>query len=147
LKTGLVGTFRPVGRDDVFKVKISGISPYIDPATGTATVELDLLPLGLEKSTVLPPGLMGKAEFKVRERNGIQVPEVAVIFKGKESFVRKLDGDTVKLAPVTLGSLKKGLYEILGGLEPGSTIVLHSSQYIGNGQKVDVQQDKAGALE
>jgi len=146
IKIGLQGELKPVGQDKSYEVKVIGISPFIDSATGTATCEMELVDQSAGGAT-LPPGLMGKVSFKVNERKGIQIPESAVIFRGKDTFVRTVKDEVVHLAPVKLGNLRRGFYEITEGLEKGVSVVIRTSQYVADGQKVQVQTEETSQFE
>src|SRR5690606_8102331 len=61
LKKGMKGELEAAGSEEPFPVEVVGVSPYVDPGTGTATAELRLV--REKKSTPLPPGLVGKVRF------------------------------------------------------------------------------------
>ena len=93
LSQGMEGEFKIPTVDQPVKVKIRGISPFVDPATGTATCELDLS----EKLTnPLPAGVIGQASFKANDRKGISIPEFAIFFKGADPFIRIIQDGKAK---------------------------------------------------
>lgn len=152
IKIGMTGELRPVGQDHIHEVRVVGISPFPDSATGTATCELEVVTgnenAGNDKTRPrLPPGLMGKVSFKVRERKGIQVPESAIVFRGKETLVRTVDEGIVHLSTVKLGNLRRGYYEVTEGIVEGVNVVVRSSQYVADGQKVQVQTEETVKFE
>lgn len=151
IKIGMTGELRPVGQEHTYEVRVVGISPFPDSATGTATCELEVATgnekAGNESRPRLPPGLMGKVSFKVRERKGIQVPESAIVFRGKETLVRTVDEGIVHLATVKLGNLRRGFYEVTEGIVEGVNVVVRSSQYVADGQKVQVQTEETAKFE
>lgn len=151
IKIGMTGELRPVGQEHTYEVRVVGISPFPDSATGTATCELEVVTgnekEGNESKPRLPPGLMGKVSFKVRERKGIQVPESAIVFRGKETMVRTVDEGIVHLTTVKLGNLRRGFYEVTEGIVEGVNVVVRSSQYVADGQKVQVQTEETAKFE
>ncbi|MEZ4752172.1 MAG: hypothetical protein R3B54_16520 [Bdellovibrionota bacterium] len=116
---------------------MSGVSPFVDPATGTAGAELEFK----KGPAHLPPGSMGRVYFKVRAHAGFQVPEDAVVYRGKKTLLRVVQESKAKLTPVELGPIRRGLVEIQEGLTEGDTIVVRASQFIADGEEVTVQEN------
>lgn len=139
LSRGTLGEFRIEGRDDPVPVKVRGMSAWVDPATGTATCELEL-----EKQkkplTNLLPGVVGQVTFKTRVRKGISIPDHAVFFKGNETFVRLLDNGKAKQVAVRLGHKQRGYVEVLNGLSDGAPLIERTSRFVGEGEAVVVQR-------
>jgi len=138
---GLTGELKIAGYEDAIPVKVTGISPFVDPASGTATTELSLE--DTKKPMALPPGLVGRVAFRVREHKGFQIPDHAIVYKGKDSFVRTVENGKAKLSPVTLGQSRRGFVEILKGLSAGTTIITRTNSYIADGEEVSVQNGGA----
>ena len=80
LSRGLVGEFRISGRDGALPVKVRGISPFVDPATGTATCELEFTNPGL-----VSPGIVGQVTFKANIHKGITIPDYAIVYRGTDT--------------------------------------------------------------
>lgn len=137
-RTGLAGEFKVIGQTEACPVKISGLSPLVDSTTGTATATLEVAG---QKSLPLP-GILGKAEFKVNQRFGISIPEEAIIYRDKKTFVRLVVGNKAKQVPVTLGPIQNGKVEVFEGLKNGDVVIERCSGYIADGEEVNVQ--KAG---
>ena len=116
---------------------VLGMSPFVDPGTGTATVEL----AAKEGKTqnILPPGLIGKVSFKVREHKGLQVPESAIVYRGRLPALRVVEEGKARYVPVTLGSARQGNVEIATGLTEGAEVILRSSTFVAEGEEVKVQ--------
>lgn len=150
---GLDGTLKVNGVSEEYAVKITGISPMIDPSTGTASSDLMISKVpnpksesktddkanGTTVSGSLPAGGLGKATFKVNQHQGVQVPEHIVIYKGKDTFIRIVDGSKAKLVPVTLGLNRQGSIEIVTGLDSGAIVVTRTSSYVADGEEVVIQ--------
>lgn len=137
LVRGMDGEFKIQNMDQPVKIKIRGISPFVDPATGTATCELDLA----EKlANPLPAGLIGQVSFKANDRKGISIPEFAVFYKGTDTFVRVVKDGKAKQQAVVLGKRSRGNVEVLKGLDDGSELVERTSRYIMDDEAVTIQK-------
>lgn len=118
-------------------VEVTGVSPFVDPATGSATAQLKLVEK--EKAASLPPGLIGRVSFRAREHKGIQIPEFALTYKGETPFARVVDKGKAKFISVELGQSRRGLVEVLKGLEEGATLILRANSFVADGEEVIVQ--------
>lgn len=136
---GLQGTLRLSSDDSEIRVKVSGISPLVDPATGTAPCELMLV----DKSVKPPPGLVGRVTFQLGFHQGIQIPEHAVVYRGKDTFVRAVENGRATLVPIVLGLLRHGSVEVVQGLLSGMAVIVRSNQYVSEGEEVIVQRSEA----
>lgn len=118
-------------------VRVKGVSPLVDPVTGTATVELAIEQASA--AAVIPLGAIGKATFAVNKRKGIQVVEQAVVYRGKETFIRVVEAGKAKMLAVVLGDTRQGQTEVIKGLKKGDVIVVRASGFVADGQAVVVQ--------
>jgi multidrug efflux pump subunit AcrA (membrane-fusion protein) len=136
LKTGMTGEFTPSGRDEKIAVRIKGVSPYVDPATGTATCELELA----SASAAVAPGSVGQVSFQANRRQGFSVPDHALLYKGDDPYLRLAQEGKAKLVAVKLGRKQRGVVEILSGLTPGALVIERASRYVADGEEVSVQK-------
>ena len=136
LLQGMEGEFKVPGLDQPVKIKIRGISPFVDPATGTATCEVDV---NETLANPLPAGVIGQVSFKANDRKGISIPEYAVFYKGTDTFIRIVQDGKAKQLPVVLGKRSRGNVEILKGIEDGAQLVERTSRYLMDGEAVTVQ--------
>jgi len=128
--------------DKPVTVAVIGVSPFVDSGTGTATVELSVDP---GQKATLPPGLIGKVSFKVREHQGIEVPESAVVYRGREPAIRIVEQGKAKYVLVTLGPSRRGRVEIAKGVPEGVEVIIRSSGFVGEGEEVKVQAPEKAA--
>lgn len=141
LSVGMKGKLELSETGQSLPVTIAGISPVIDPATGTASAELKVT----DRSKLPPPGLVGRVRFQARLHKGIELPESAVFYRGHQAVVRVLDGDKAVFRNVKLGTSRQGKFEILDGLKSGEVVVLRTNTFIADGEKVTSQPpDKEG---
>lgn len=134
---GLKGhfSFWVAGEQKPIETEVSGISPLVDPLTGTATAEL----VFGKAAPIVPPGAIGKVLFAINKRQGIQVPEQAIVYRGKDTLVRVVAENKAKMVPVQVAATRKGLTEITGGLTAGSAVIVRASGFVADGQTVVVQ--------
>jgi multidrug efflux pump subunit AcrA (membrane-fusion protein) len=137
LRPGAEGQLRLRGADKTRAVRVLGVSPFVDPATGTATAELALAEP--KPAEALPPGLFGQVEFKVNSRRGFSLPEHALRYKGKDPFIRLVQDGKVKEVAVRLGKTQRGQIEILEGLSEGAQVIERASRFVADGEAVTVQ--------
>lgn len=137
---GMDGDFKIPNVEQTVKIKIRGISPFVDPSTGTATCELDVAET---LANPLPAGVIGQVSFKANDRKGISIPEFAVFYKSTDTFVRIVKDGKAKQVAVVLGKRSRGNVEILKGLEDGFELVERTSRYIMDDEAVTIQKDGA----
>lgn len=141
LKRGSEGEFRVSGREGLIPVKVKGISPFVDPGLGTATAELEVSDAS-KNSLVLTPGLVGQVNFQVNKRSGIVIPDFALVYKGKESFVRILENGKSKKVAIVVGPKARGQVEILSGLKENDVIIERASGFVADGEEVKIEQSE-----
>jgi multidrug efflux pump subunit AcrA (membrane-fusion protein) len=137
LKVGMSGTWTAIqSSEQTTNVVIKSISPVADPVTKTFQVELTPVSNGKQISWAL-----GKASFKLRSVEGIEVPEKATTYIGETPQVRLLIDSKVKFAPVKLGKIRQDKVEILEGLVGNETIVLTTPRYLADGETVIIEAE------
>jgi multidrug efflux pump subunit AcrA (membrane-fusion protein) len=139
VKNGLKGELYLPGQDKPTSVEVLGVSPLVDPATGTATAELKVV----GKNSVLIPGTLGQVRFKANIRNGIELPDNAIVYKGDDTNVRLVLSGKAKLNAVKLGPKRQGKFEILSGVKEGDEVIERTSTFVADGDEVKVQPKEA----
>jgi membrane fusion protein (multidrug efflux system) len=138
------GEFRLTERSESVAVRVRGVSPAVDPATGTAQAELEAVPGG---TFALTPGMIGQVTFRANPRKGVVVPEVAILYEGDSPFVRLVDQGKTNRVKVALGRRSRGNVEITRGLENGGQVVVRSSRFVSDGEAVKVEEQPAEAAQ
>jgi multidrug efflux pump subunit AcrA (membrane-fusion protein) len=126
------------------QLKLIGISPSVDYATGTATAELAPKPADVAK---LRPGMVGKVTFKAGLHKGFMIPEDALVQTQNRTFVRVVEDGKAKKVPVTVGARMRGQAEITQGLKEGTMVVERASGFVADGEEVKSEEIKDGAAE
>lgn len=144
LSKGMSGEFRVSGREQVVPVRIRGVSPFVDPGTGTATceIEIDSKADPSAQTTIIMPGVVGRVAFKANKRKGFQIPDHAISYKNDEPFARVVEEGKAKRVAVKLGVKQQGLVEILEGLKENQMLVERASRFVADGEAVTVQGDE-----
>lgn len=134
---GLKGSFSlsMMGDAKAIETEVAGISPLVDPLTGTSTAEL----VFAKSAPLVPPGAIGKVAFAINKRQGIQVLEQAIVYRGKDTLVRVVAEGKAKMVPVQVAATRKGLTEITSGLTAGAAVIVRASGFVADGQAVVVQ--------
>ncbi|MBX9769319.1 MAG: efflux RND transporter periplasmic adaptor subunit, partial [Bdellovibrionales bacterium] len=135
LPVGIEGKFLLDGRE--YPARLEGMSPVVDPATGTSAGELSLK---LTKGHTVVPGLVGAVEFSLRPRKAILVPEESIFYKSKETFLHIVDAGKIRRVPVQLGPRQKGQIQILEGISADQTYVVRSSRHLKAGEEPQVNK-------
>jgi len=137
---GTLGEFRLDPQAAALPVRVTGVSPFVDPATGTATCELELEHSPKNPADLpLRPGQVGQIAFKAGAHSGIRVPDYSIVYKGAGTFVRLLDGGKAHQVAVALGHKQRGLVEIVGGVKEKDVLIERASRFVADGEAVSVQ--------
>lgn len=124
-----------------FPGEIYAINPLIDVNGRALQVRARLDNAGL----LLRPGLFARVVVKgVAERDVVMVPESAILPRGGDSYVFRVDGDRVSEVRVKLGARGAGDVEILEGLSPGAVVVTAGQQKLRDGAAVEIVPDETG---
>ena len=154
LKNGLQGKFvSSLFSEEALVIKVTGISPIVDPRTGTASAEFEFSSkraLGKDKVTqknkkdFYPSvGSLGQAEFVLSRGEILIVPELAVIYRDGKPMVRVLVGkDQYEKKPIDLGEQRDSYYVIKSGLGKGDRVIVRSSRPLKEGEKIEVEEVK-----
>ena len=121
--------------------RVARISPLLDPATRSGSVEIEI---------PNPKGEL-KAEMFARiqmdlgtERDVLLVPREAVVLRGQQAGVNVLVTDRVQFHPIQTGASTGQGVEVVAGLAEGTTVVTRGTQVLKDGDAVMVQERQAG---
>lgn len=106
--------------DAVFRGKIEGIDPVIDPVTRSVTVRA-MLP---NPERRLRPGMLLTVDIVSNPRKSLAVPELALVAQRDQQYVFRLDEKNVaNRVPIEIGARRDGMVEVRSGLSRGDRIV------------------------
>jgi multidrug efflux pump subunit AcrA (membrane-fusion protein) len=121
------------------EVEINQLSPMVNLETGTATCVLKIK--GSQHPNIRV-GEIEKVEFQFPSAPALWVSMDSLVFKSEKSYVRTLSIDKkIKWIEVQSGKERGEKIEIIKGLLKNQEIVLRSSRFVGEGDKVEVYSD------
>ncbi len=129
-------TFDTYG-NEIFNGTVTLVSPTVDHASRTFGVEVTLP----NSDNRILPGMFGRVELSLGTARRVVVPDKAVVKQPGSGnhyvYVYNADG-TVSYNKVELGQRLGDSYELISGVEPGSTVVVSGQSRLANGMKVKV---------
>ncbi len=112
--------------------KVANLVPSADPVTHSHLVKIDL-----PKGSGLQSGSFVQVAFKLGEREGVRLPEIAVLNRVGITGVFVVDAQGMaRYRMVRTGVASAGQVEILAGLNPGEKVVTSAGAALQNGDKV-----------
>ena len=118
-----------------FNGTVARISNSLDKDTRTMPVELNYF----NPDWQILPGMFCKVYWPTRRREAsLFVPESAVVSTPLNTFVCKIDNDTVEWVTVRKGQVMGGLVEIFGNIKEGDQVATQGSEELQNQSKVKV---------
>ena len=120
--------------------QIEAINPRVD-ANGRS---LELRGRLDNASGKLRPGMFVRVRVIVGERNGLLVPEEAIVPQGEEFYVYKVVEGAAKRVPVKIGVRRDAKVEVVEGISAGDQVVTAGMRLSRDGQPVRVLSSAAG---
>nr|WP_245969962.1 efflux RND transporter periplasmic adaptor subunit [Thiocapsa rosea] len=124
--------------DRVFEGVVRGVDSRVDPVTRSIQVRA-LIP---NPERTLKPGLLMQVELLVDPRDGLVVPEAAILHQGQDHFVQVVvegeEGLTSERRQIRIGTRKPGLVEVREGLAQGDRVIVHGHLKVRPGQPVEI---------
>ncbi len=112
---------------------VTTIESRIDPLSRTATVRARLG----NPDAKLRPGMLMGVDLIALPRNAVVVPEIAIQARGTRQYVMVASAEQVaRERTVTVGSRRRGMVEIVEGLEPGERVVTDGLVKLRNGARI-----------
>jgi RND family efflux transporter MFP subunit len=120
---------------ETFAGKVSRVAPVFDPATRTATMEIEVPNPGFR----LKPGMYARVQLTVdRRSNALVVPRAAVVDIEGQRGVFLVDGQTARFRAVQTGLQDNERVEILSGLQEHERVVTVGSLALRDGDRISV---------
>lgn len=132
---GIAAKARSYG-DRTFEGEIRSIDSRVDPVTRSIQVRA-LIP---NADRTLKPGVLMQVELLRNPRDGLAVPESALLQQGRDHFAMRVgEGDKAERRQVRIGARRPGEVEILEGLAAGDQVITHGNDKVRPGQQVRIQ--------
>jgi RND family efflux transporter MFP subunit len=124
--------------DDEFRGEVTRIDPYVDTATRTSAVEIELDNEAIGNR--LRPGMFGQASIVEREfRDAILLPESA-LNSGSDGYYAFIEEDGVAKRRDVETGLRQGNYmQITSGITPGDRVIVFGGSNLNDGDRVEAQ--------
>ncbi|TVQ41026.1 MAG: efflux RND transporter periplasmic adaptor subunit [Wenzhouxiangella sp.] len=126
--------------DERFTGHVIGLSNQVDPVTRSFRVRAEIP----NERLALRPGMLMNVVLKTGSRQGLTIPEEAVLSRGRDHyvFVADVEEDTrVRRRDVELGARYPGFVEIRSGLSEGESVVIHGGFRLSDGDRVRVRAE------
>lgn len=145
IQPGTTGTFK-LNLDDKegCALRVSGISPLVDPQTGTAAAELEFVTSRAKAPLALPAiGMVGHALFEITRGKVLLIPESALGYLDGKPIVKVLSAEgSVKQKPIELGEQKESNLVVKSGLTEGERLIVRANRNVKDGESVDIESEK-----
>jgi RND family efflux transporter MFP subunit len=121
---------------------VSRVAPVFDPATRTATMEIEVPNPGYR----LKPGMYARVRLVTgRNANALTVPRAAVVdIEGRRGVYLVADDNTAQFHEVSTGLVDTERVEILSGLDEGMLVVTTGAVAIRDGERIAVAGRQGG---
>jgi HlyD family secretion protein len=119
-----------------YRGQITRISPFLDPETRTADVEIEID----NPSQELKPGMFARVSIEARKpKPSLAINRSALLTRGSLQGVFLLDEElTTRFVPITVGRIQGDFVEVLEGLDEGTRVVTSGAQKLNEGDKVKI---------
>ena len=120
--------------DRVYQGTITRISPYLNPETRSADVEIEIV----NRDGTLKPGMFAHVKIDARiSETALSIPRSALLSRGAQQGVYFLTRDrTTVFREIEIGRIEDDVVEVLRGLQEGAQIVSTGAQNLNDGDEV-----------
>jgi RND family efflux transporter MFP subunit len=126
--------------DEDFAGRVSRVAPVFDPATRTATIEIEVPNPGYR----LKPGMYARVRLTVEQKPGaLTVPRNAVVDVNGVRGVFVPIEESARFQPVTTGIQDGEFIEVVDGLTEGQRVVTAGALALRDGDRLIFMSDAA----
>ena len=122
---------------EIFDGRVSNISPRVDPLTRSVAIRAEIPNEDLR----LRPGMLLTVDLVKDRRDGMMVPEGALIPQGDRQFLFRVVDGSAERTEVRIGARRPGIVEIVDGLLPGETVVVEGGLRLRPGAPVRIARE------
>ncbi len=138
LKPGVKIVAKAPGFAEDFEGEVSAVDSQIDEATRSILVRA-IIP---NPDAKLKPGLLMTVELLKNPRQGVGIPETAIVPEGRKQFVFVVDEaqnpPAVEKREIVLGARRPGDVEAVEGLKTGEKVVVQGTMMVRDAQPVSI---------
>jgi RND family efflux transporter MFP subunit len=121
-----------------FMGQVTRIEPYVDPASRTSAVEIELDNQAI--GNLLRPGMFGQASIVEREfKNSVVIPESALIRSEGGYYVFLEEGRAAVKRNVEIGVRQGDYTQITDGIKSGDRVITFGGASLRDGEKVEIR--------
>jgi RND family efflux transporter MFP subunit len=118
-----------------FDGRVSRVAPVFDPATRTATMEIQIPNPGFR----LKPGMYARVRLTAdRKQNALTVPRNAIVDISGRRGVYTVDGEVARFQPVQTGLADENFIEVTDGVQEGMRLVTVGALALRDGDRISV---------
>lgn len=142
LSEGLPVAVEVAGATEAVEGTIRMIAPEVDQRTRLGRVRVKL-----PEDSNVRVGNFASAKIEISRNEGVAVPASAIVYRGSEAFVQRVENGVVSTISVNLGSRADGFVEVTGGIEVGDEVVHRAGTFIADGDRISaIREEKTGAV-
>lgn len=129
--------------DRTFQGKVARISPVLDPATRSATVEVEIP----NPENGLRAEMFARVKLDLgATRDAVLIPREALVYRGTQPGVFLLDRQRALFRAIETGGSMGDDVEVVGNLEAGTTIVTRGASMLREGDQVKITSTEPDKL-
>ncbi len=142
LTDGLAVGVAVAGSSEMLRGEIRMIAPEVDQRT-----RLGRILIKLPENDDVRVGNFASGTIEISRTEGIAVPATAVVYRGAEAFLQKVENGVVSTVKVDLGSRADGFVQIVGGISLGDEVVHRAGTFVADGDRVlAIRNEQTGAV-
>lgn len=140
VKIGQVVYIRPDAYPgEVFESKLSKVSPQVEDATRTFSIEAQLD----NKDLLLKPGMFARLEIEIRkEESALLIPRECAIRGVNEVFTYVVKDGAAQKRQLSLGIEKLDEVEVVSGVGEGEAVVVKGQHRLKDGMRIMVVEER-----
>ncbi len=121
---------------DEFTGKVNRISPLVDLATRTSSIEIVID----NQSHKLKSGMFARVKLNIEEhKNTVVILKEAIIGKNHEVYVYTVQDNKAVMRKITLGMRQDEYIQVLDGLKEGELVVIAGKEKLKDGALVQIE--------
>jgi len=118
--------------DLFFAGRVTRISPIVDPASRSATVEVTLS----NSQHQLVPGMTASVRLVLERREHVVTVPLGALFAADRTRAVTVNGTTARVRTIQVGLVGDALVEIVSGIQPGDKVVTTGKERVQDGDVV-----------